>query len=82
MALAPCALLRQALLALAETRLHCLTAEYGILGMSRAPLPLLLLELHPGISILLSSVSFSATKRLFLCQASANTTLDRSTNHS
>jgi hypothetical protein len=30
----------RALLALAETRLHCLTAEYGILGMSRAPLPL------------------------------------------
>jgi hypothetical protein len=67
-AMAPgaCALLRRALLALAETRLHCLTAEYGILGVSRVPLCLAhLSQLDPAIVILLVRVYSSATKRRF-----------------
>jgi hypothetical protein len=66
-AMAPgaCALLRRALLALAETRLHCLTAEYGILGVSRAPLPRSPLPAGPAIVFLLVRVYSSATKRRF-----------------
>jgi hypothetical protein len=80
-AMAPgaCALLRRALLALAETRLHCLTAEYGILGVSRAPLPRSPLPARPCHCHPSRACLFQCHQTSFLCQARANATLDRST---